>query len=144
MPKQRARSTGEGASRLLDHDVVPGSLETDVESRQAAQGLFKRLTSLGAPASSAAGRLQLPQAVAVANSERERWHLLHVRGRQLRRPRTVVSAYSAADTNGVEPELEYWRSQSATVPMLSIDFSKTIVLSSITARGLNPSSAMTP
>ncbi|MFG1181857.1 hypothetical protein, partial [Xanthobacter versatilis] len=31
VPKQRARSTGDAVSRLRDHDVVPGTLETDVD-----------------------------------------------------------------------------------------------------------------
>ncbi|QRG06732.1 DUF1403 family protein [Xanthobacter dioxanivorans] len=48
VPKLRAKGAGDAVRRLLDDDVVPGTLHTDALSRWAARRLFERLVALGA------------------------------------------------------------------------------------------------
>jgi len=48
VPKLRAKGAGDAVRRLLDDDVVPGTLQTDALSRFAARRLFERLVTLGA------------------------------------------------------------------------------------------------
>ncbi|MEP9380105.1 DUF1403 family protein [Aquabacter sp. CN5-332] len=48
VPKLRAKGAGDAVRRLLDDDVVPGTLQTDALSRWAARRLFDRLVALGA------------------------------------------------------------------------------------------------
>jgi len=48
VPKLRANGAGEAVRRLLEDDVVPGTLQTSALSRWAARRLFERLVALGA------------------------------------------------------------------------------------------------
>lgn len=48
VPKLRAKGAGDAVRRLLDDDVVPGTLQTAALSRFAARRLFDRLVTLGA------------------------------------------------------------------------------------------------
>ncbi|MFG1260444.1 DUF1403 family protein [Xanthobacter flavus] len=48
VPKLRAKGAGDAVRRLLDDDVVPGTLQTAALSRFAARRLFDRLVALGA------------------------------------------------------------------------------------------------
>jgi hypothetical protein len=47
VPKLRAKGAGDAVRRLLDDDVVSGTLQTDALSRWAARRLFERLVALG-------------------------------------------------------------------------------------------------
>ncbi|MEP9379072.1 DUF1403 family protein [Aquabacter sp. CN5-332] len=48
VPKLRAKGAGDAVRRLLEDDVVSGTLQTDGLSRWAARRLFERLVALGA------------------------------------------------------------------------------------------------
>lgn len=48
VPKLRAKGAGDAVRRLLDDDVVPGTLQTAALSRFASRRLFDRLVTLGA------------------------------------------------------------------------------------------------
>jgi hypothetical protein len=48
VPKLRAKGAGDAVRRLLEDDVVPGTLQTPALSRFAARRLFERLVMLGA------------------------------------------------------------------------------------------------